>query len=253
MARIASGVRSDAHVEEIDLRSPRFWQPEWFLPHLSIRPKVGGVVPFKLRSHQIKLAAAVNRCLAEGRWLVHLKARQEGATTFCAGVLMQHVMFREGVTAGMLGHKGADKKNSGIKNMVEMCKRYWRSIPAHQQPRLPPGMTNSLEFPDLDSVLLVEAARAEEEPDEIDMEDTEQVRQEEQRLIVAIAQNPKDAQLFSQLARVYMRLQNYGDAVEALTAATKLVPDDEMMAKRLERARRRKEKAEMEAATESVD
>jgi cytochrome c-type biogenesis protein CcmH/NrfG len=85
------------------------------------------------------------------------------------------------------------------------------------------------------------------------MEDTEQVRQEEQRLIVAIAQNPKDAQLFSQLARVYMRLQNYGDAVEALTAATKLVPDDEMMAKRLERARRRKEKAEMEAATESVD
>jgi tetratricopeptide (TPR) repeat protein len=98
-----------------------------------------------------------------------------------------------------------------------------------------------------------EAARAEEEPDEIDMEDTEQVRQEEQRLIVAIAQNPKDAQLFSQLARVYMRLQNYGDAVEALTAATKLVPDDEMMAKRLERARRRKEKAEMEAATESVD
>ena len=77
--------------------------------------------------------------------------------------------------------------------------------------------------------------------------DPDQLRQEEQRLIVAIAQNPKDADLYSSLARVYMRLQNYTDAVEALEAAHKLVPDDESIASRLERARKRKEKADQEA------
>jgi tetratricopeptide (TPR) repeat protein len=92
-----------------------------------------------------------------------------------------------------------------------------------------------------------EAARKEEEPDEIDMEDPDQLRQEEQRLIVAIAQNPKDFDLYSRLARVYMRLQNYADAVEALEAAQKLAPEDESIASRLERARKRKEKTDQEA------
>lgn len=92
-----------------------------------------------------------------------------------------------------------------------------------------------------------EAARQEEEPDEIDMEDPDQLRQEEQRLIVAIAQNPKDVDLYSGLARVYMRLQNYADAVEALSAATKLSPEDEAIKTRLERARQRKDKSDKDA------
>jgi tetratricopeptide (TPR) repeat protein len=93
-----------------------------------------------------------------------------------------------------------------------------------------------------------EAAAKQEEPDEIDLDDPEQLRQEEQRLIVAIAQDPKDAGLYSRLARVYMRLQNYGDAIEALQQAVKNAPEDEMLAKRLERARRRKEKADQDTA-----
>lgn len=93
-----------------------------------------------------------------------------------------------------------------------------------------------------------EAAVKQEEPDEIDMDDPEQLKQEEQRLIVAIAQNPKDAELYSRLARVYMRLQNYTDAIEALEQAVKNAPEDEMLAKRLERARRRKEKADQDTA-----
>ncbi len=92
-----------------------------------------------------------------------------------------------------------------------------------------------------------EAERRKEEADEIDMEDPDQLRQEEQRLIVAIAQSPKDVELYSRLARVYMRLQNYGDAIEALSAALKLAPKDMALITRLERARRRKEKAEQDA------
>lgn len=93
-----------------------------------------------------------------------------------------------------------------------------------------------------------EAAAKEEEPDEIDMSDLEQLKQEEQRLIVAIAQDPKDVQLYSRLAQVYMRLQNYSDAVEALEAAVKLDSDDASLKKRLERAKQRREKAEQDAA-----
>ncbi len=95
-----------------------------------------------------------------------------------------------------------------------------------------------------------EVARREEEPDEIDMADPEQVKLEEQRLIVAIAQNPKDVALYSNLARVYMRMQNYGDAVEALDAAVKLDPESDDLKRRLERAERRKEKADLDAAPE---
>jgi tetratricopeptide (TPR) repeat protein len=85
--------------------------------------------------------------------------------------------------------------------------------------------------------------------DELDMDDPEQVKQEEQRLIVAIAQSPKDGKLYSDLARVYMRLHSYGDAVEALTQAVKLMPDDETLPKRLERAKR-KQGEEADAAKE---
>lgn len=92
-----------------------------------------------------------------------------------------------------------------------------------------------------------EAAKL-EEPDEIDMDDPVQLKQEEQRLIIAISQDPKDVQLYTRLAQVYMRLQNYSDAIEALEAAIKLEPDDSSIKKRLERARQRREKADQDAA-----
>lgn len=92
-----------------------------------------------------------------------------------------------------------------------------------------------------------EAAEKEErDPDEIDMDDPDQVKQEEQRLIVAIAQNPKDPALYSDLARVAMRLGAYADAVEALEQAIKLTPEEhrEPLEKRLERAKRKQEESE---------
>lgn len=92
-----------------------------------------------------------------------------------------------------------------------------------------------------------EEARQAEEPDELDMDDPEQLRQEEQRLIVAIAQNPKDVALYVQLARVYMRLESFSDAIEALQAAVKLAPEDEGIAKRLERAQKLREKQVQQA------
>jgi tetratricopeptide (TPR) repeat protein len=91
-------------------------------------------------------------------------------------------------------------------------------------------------------------AKLAEEPDELDMDDPEQLRQEEQRLIVAIAQNPKELPNYIRLARVYMRLENFTDAIEALQAAAKLDPADEGITKRLERARKLREKQLEQAA-----
>jgi cytochrome c-type biogenesis protein CcmH/NrfG len=75
------------------------------------------------------------------------------------------------------------------------------------------------------------------------MDDPEQLRAEEQRLIVEVAQNPKDHQLYSDLARVYMRLRVYTDAVEALQQALKLEPGNEQYLRRLERAKRKRDEA----------
>lgn len=86
-----------------------------------------------------------------------------------------------------------------------------------------------------------EAAKQEqaaEDDEEINLNDPEQLKQEEQRLIVAIAQNPKEVGLYSDLARVYMKMRNFADAVEALEAAAKLEPENENFQRRLESARR---------------
>lgn len=89
-----------------------------------------------------------------------------------------------------------------------------------------------------------EERQAEPDLDAVDFDDPEQLRQEEQRLIVAIAQNPKDATLYSDLAKVAMRLGNHGDAVEAMEQAVKLEPENDQYRKRLERAKRKHAEAE---------
>lgn len=91
----------------------------------------------------------------------------------------------------------------------------------------------------------LEEKRLQEEHDldEIDMDDPEQLKAEEQRLIVAVAQDPKDHGVYSDLARVYMRLHAFSDAVDALEQAHRLAPGDEQYLKRLERAKRKRDEA----------
>lgn len=73
---------------------------------------------------------------------------------------------------------------------------------------------------------------------------------QEQRLIVDIAQDPKNADLYQSLARVYAKLGNLPDAAESLRAAAKLAPDDAELAERLARLQARVEKAEKKSGEE---
>ena len=143
---------------QLDLSSPDFWHPRYYLPHTMLRPKRGGLVQFLPNDPQMLLCDAVYHCLTHGKWLAHLKARREGASTLLTAVLMQHVMFRTGVVGGLLSNKG----KGSLVSLQDMCRRQWRCTWPAWRPHIPAGLGKSLEFPDLDSKVLIESARGEE-------------------------------------------------------------------------------------------
>ncbi|MEK7124972.1 MAG: tetratricopeptide repeat protein [Patescibacteria group bacterium] len=59
------------------------------------------------------------------------------------------------------------------------------------------------------------------------------LRQREQELIEAIAQNPRDSQLYKEIGDLYAKLKNYKDAKEAYATVLKLTPDDTAAEKKL--------------------
>ena len=133
---------------------PDFWNPEAFLPMLKVRSKTEGMIPFRLWSHQRILAASVRRAVAERKWLVHIKSRQTGSSTFFAGIVYQHAAFRKGCWAAILAHK-----KPTARNLAEMCNRYWRSTPKSIRPERHGRVKRTLEFPRLDSRIDVASVR----------------------------------------------------------------------------------------------
>jgi hypothetical protein len=136
---------------------PDFWDPAAFLPQWKVRAKHGNLVPFQLWTHQLLLAAAVRRCYAEDKWLVHVKPRQEGSSTFFTGIATQHAMYRVGCRAALLAHK-----KDTAKSLSEIAIRFYQSTPQAIQPRKTLGLKRTLEFPQLDSKMTIASVRDEE-------------------------------------------------------------------------------------------
>ncbi len=65
----------------------------------------------------------------------------------------------------------------------------------------------------------------------------EKYKKEEQLLIIEIARNPKNPELYKKLAEVYVALKNFSDARESLEAALELDPADEKTKEKLETVR----------------
>jgi len=128
-----------------------------FLPQWKLRSKTGALVPFDLWTHQRLLALAVKRCYAEDRWLVHVKPRQEGSSTFFTGVVTQHAMYRVGCRAALLAHK-----KETAKSLSEIAVRFYQSCPPEIRPKKLLGLKRTLEFPGLDSKMTVASVRDEE-------------------------------------------------------------------------------------------
>lgn len=91
--------------------------------------------------------------------------------------------------------------------------------------------------------ILEKKAAAEEEKqaeeENLELEDLgnsqEELKQKEQLLIIEIAKNPKDAQLYKELGTVYMRLENWEDARQSFEKVLELEPGDETTRRKLGR------------------
>ncbi|HYU64926.1 MAG TPA: tetratricopeptide repeat protein [Candidatus Paceibacterota bacterium] len=69
-----------------------------------------------------------------------------------------------------------------------------------------------------------------------DRELMESLRLEEQHLIIEIAKNPKNSELYVQLGDIYMKMQNFSDAKESFEAALNLKPEDKNLKKKISSA-----------------
>lgn len=58
----------------------------------------------------------------------------------------------------------------------------------------------------------------------------EKQKKEEHDLIIEIAKNPKNAELYKKLANIYILTENFSDAIEALETVLKLDPEDKIAA-----------------------
>ena len=61
----------------------------------------------------------------------------------------------------------------------------------------------------------------------------EDMKKEEQRLIIEIAKNPKDFKLYEVLGDLYVKMNNFSDAKESFEAAIELNPHNEKLQKKL--------------------
>lgn len=59
------------------------------------------------------------------------------------------------------------------------------------------------------------------------------LKSDEQRLIVEIAHDPKNARLYRELGEVYIKMKNYEDAKESFATALKLNPADDVSQRKL--------------------
>ena len=134
-----------------------FWDPEQYCHLNKIRAKSGALVPFQLWDHQRILSAAVRQCYQDRKWLVHVKPRQEGSSTFFTCVATQHAMFRKGCRVGLLAHK-----KQMAQNLSEMAVRFHRHMPTQLKPKKTTGLKRTLEFPGLDSKMVVASVKDEE-------------------------------------------------------------------------------------------
>ncbi len=67
-------------------------------------------------------------------------------------------------------------------------------------------------------------------------------KEEEQRLIIEIAKNPKDVVLYKKLGSIYMKTGEWRDAVDSFKKAIELDPEDGSVKIKLERASKKLEK-----------
>ena len=122
-----------------------------------IRPKEGGLAPFRLNEVQEFLHARAEAQLkATGRVrAIVLKARQPGVSTYVEGRFYWKVTQRQGVRAFILTHR-----EQATNNLFAIAKRFHDNNPADTRPKLRASNARELDFAELDSGYRVGTAKA---------------------------------------------------------------------------------------------
>jgi hypothetical protein len=106
-----------------------------------IRPKAGGLIPFRFNKAQLMLHRKLEEQKAKTGMVraCVLKSRQLGCSTYIAGRLLKHTLSNPGVRTGIIAHQ---KAASG--NLYRMVRRFCDHLPDEWKPEL--GVANSQEL-----------------------------------------------------------------------------------------------------------
>jgi hypothetical protein len=117
----------------------------WIEENLLLRPKEGGLKPFKLNKAQKEVAAKVVKLRKQGKPIrfIILKSRQLGMSTFIEAILLHKLHH----TANIEGQVVAHVKATAL-SVFNITKRYWRNMPESEKKPLKGDMVfkGSLEY-----------------------------------------------------------------------------------------------------------
>ncbi|MCC8961715.1 hypothetical protein H8A95_05115 [Bradyrhizobium sp. Pear76] len=123
--------------------------------HLKIRPKAGGLVPFKFNPVQQKLHAIIEEQRATTGMvrIVVLKARQEGVSTYVAGRYYHKTIRNPGFLTAIVAHE-----KPASRNLFGLVKRFHDHMPDDMRPATGASNAEELKFANIDSGYLVSVA-----------------------------------------------------------------------------------------------
>lgn len=129
---------------------------EYFAEHyLKIRPKAGGLVPFKFNPVQRKLHQIIEEQRAKTGMvrIVVLKARQEGVSTYVAGRYYHKTIKKPGFLTAIVAHE-----KPAVRNLFGLVKRMHDLMPDDMRPVTGASNAEELKFSNIDSGYLVSVA-----------------------------------------------------------------------------------------------
>jgi hypothetical protein len=138
------------HTERLQSDLPYFAEQT-----LKIRPKAGGLVPFKFNPVQLKLHEIIEEQRAKTGMvrIVVLKARQEGVSTYVAGRYYHKTIRIPGYLTAIVAHE-----KPAVRNLFGLVKRMHDHMPDDMRPVTGASNAEELKFANIDSGYLVSVA-----------------------------------------------------------------------------------------------
>ncbi|WP_339033606.1 hypothetical protein WHZ78_17570 [Bradyrhizobium symbiodeficiens] len=123
--------------------------------HLKIRPKAGGIIPFRFNPVQRKLHTIIEEQRAKTGMvrIVVLKARQEGVSTYTAARYYHKTIRNPGFLTAIVAHE-----KPAVRNLFGLVKRMHDLMPDDMRPATGASNAEELKFSNIDSGYLVSVA-----------------------------------------------------------------------------------------------